>query len=274
MRQIFTTFPYIEPAIPLSFANAMRAASRLVELKTGDILKLPAELHHCYLIEEGVAGYFIAGVFGESRIMGLLPPGRSVADISVSIGRSCNIETRALTPLKAWACPAKFFDEVVFADRTLSEIHHRLTVMKFESIVEGMVANLTLPPEERLKMLLFMLTAEESGVEEKEWRTLPYRLTAQELGQVVSITRSNISRQLNAWRKEGLAEKDGLVWRFKSALFESVYDWKLDGVAPTTPKNLTRALALASTVELSGKKETRSVPSLDEAIEVALSELC
>jgi len=146
--------------------------------------------------------------------------------------------------------------------------------MKFESIVEGMVANLTLPPEERLKMLLFMLTAEESGVEEKEWRTLPYRLTAQELGQVVSITRSNISRQLNAWRKEGLAEKDGLVWRFKSALFESVYDWKLDGVAPTTPKNLTRALALASTVELSGKKETRSVPSLDEAIEVALSELC
>lgn len=274
MRQIFTTFPYIEPAIPLSFANAMRAASRLVELKTGDILKLPAELHHCYLIEEGVAGYFVAGVFGGSRIMGLLPPGRSVADISVSIGRSCNIETRALTPLKAWACPAKFFDEVVFADRTLSEIHHRLTVMKFESIVEGMVANLTLPPEERLKMLLFMLTAEESGVEEKEWRTLPYRLTAQELGQVVSITRSNISLQLNAWRKEGLAEKDGLVWRFKSALFESVYDWKLDGVAPTTPKNLTRALALASTVELSGKKETRSVPSLDEAIEVALSELC
>mgnify|MGYP007044858070 CR=1 FL=1 len=65
MRQIFTTFPYIEPAIPLSFANAMRAASRLVELKTGDILKLPAELHHCYLIEEGVAGYFVAGVLAK-----------------------------------------------------------------------------------------------------------------------------------------------------------------------------------------------------------------
>lgn len=50
----FHDFSYIEPAIPLSFANAMRAASRLVELKTGDILKLPAELHRCYLIEEKV----------------------------------------------------------------------------------------------------------------------------------------------------------------------------------------------------------------------------
>ena len=252
----------------------MKAASTLVEVKQGDVLKMPAELHHCYLIEEGVAGYFVAGVFGESRIMGLLPPGRSVADISVSIGRSCNIETKALTPLKAWACPAKFFDEVVYEDRTFSEVHHRLTVMKFESIVEGMIANFTLPPDERLKMLLFMLTAEEEqdATRDGTWCTVPYRLTAQELGQVVNITRSNISRQLNAWRKVGLAQKQGRDWQVSDELFKSLYDWKLEGIAPTNAQTLTAALALASAVTVG--KDKRPVLNVDQAAAVALSELC
>lgn len=230
MRQIFTAFPYVEPPVPDIIADRIRANARLLTLEPGDILKMPGELHHFYMVEEGVCGYFVAGtVFGHSRIMSLLPPKRTVADISVSTGRPCNIETRALTKAKAWACPAQFFKDVIFANTAFSELYYRLTVMKHESTVEGMVANFTLPPEQRLKILFLMLCTDVPQPVGAEWRRVPYRLTAQNIGLVVNVTRSNVSRQLNLWREAGLARKVGLDWELHESLFSDIYDWQRDG---------------------------------------------
>lgn len=229
MRQIFTAFPYVEPPVLDFIAERVRAHARLLTLEPGDILKMPGELHHFYMVEEGVCGYFVAGVvFGHSRIMSLLPPKRTVADISVSTGRPCNIETRALTKAKAWACPAQFFKEEIFSNNALAELYYRLAVMKHESTVEGMVANFTLPPEQRLKILMMMLCTDAPQVK-GDWHRVPYRLTAETMGLVVNLTRSNVSRQLSQWREAGLARKVGLDWELHEKLFSDIYDWQRDG---------------------------------------------
>lgn len=233
MRQVFSTYPYIEPPAPAPLQAAIRQRGTLFEVESGNILKMPGELHHFYMIEEGVCGYFVAGqVFGHPRIMSTLLPGRTVADISVSVGRPCNIETRALTPVKAWAVPASFFDEVVYKDPEILRMHYQLTVMKHESTVEGMIANFTLPPELRLRVLFQLLIAADLQGEPHEvvkpglWYRLPYRLTAQTIGMIVNLTRSNVSRQLNSWREAGLARKEGIDWELAGVLFENIYDWR------------------------------------------------
>lgn len=55
---------------------------------------------------------------------------------------------------------------------------------------------------------------------------VPYRLTAETIGMVVNLTRSNVTRQLNAWREAGLARKEGVDWVLSDALFSDIYDWR------------------------------------------------
>ena len=205
---------------------------------------MPGELHHFYMVEEGVCGYFIGGaVFGRARIMSLLPPQRTVADLSVSTGRRCNIETRVLTPVvRARICPASFFRQYIFSNPELAERFYRQAVQKHESTVEGMVANFTLPPEVRLKILLKLLCADTPA--RGQWHRVPYRLTAEVMGLVVNLTRSNVSRQLNTWRQEGLARKAGLDWELNAELFSDVYDWQSESPVPLD----TVAAAVASPV--------------------------
>ncbi len=231
MRQIFTALPYVEPAVPDDIAALIRANGRALELKAGDILKMPGDLHHFYMVEEGVCGYFVAGaVFGHSRILSLLPPQRTVADLSVSTQRRCNIETRAVTArVRAWACPARFFHDFIYSDPKRAEELYLLAVNKHESTVEGMVANFTLPPEQRLKILLKRLIVDSLELPEAEtWLPVRWRLTAEIMGLVVNLTRSNVSRQLNLWREAGLTRKVGLDWEAHRALFDDIYDWQTE----------------------------------------------
>ncbi len=227
MRQIFTSYPYIEPRVDTETAGIIRRAGRRLDVKAGEILKMPGALSHFYLVDEGVCGYFVAGqVFGHTRIMSLLLPGRTVADLSVSTGRPCNIETRALTDVVAWACPAEFFQREVYPNPQFVERLYRLAVQKHESTVEGMVANFTLPPEQRLKIFFRLLTYDTPQQPEPGWFMVPYRLTAETIGMVVNLTRSNVTRQLNAWREAGLARKEGVDWVLSDALFSDIYDWR------------------------------------------------
>ena len=79
-----------------------------------------------------------------------------------------------------------------------------------------MIANFTLPPELRLRVLFQLLIAADLKGELHEvvkpgiWYRLPYCLTAQTIGMIVNLTRSHVSRQLNSWREAGLARKEGI----------------------------------------------------------------
>ena len=95
-----------------------------------------------------------------------------------------------------------------------------------------MVANFTRPPEERLKMLFRAMLLESDSKE--EWQLIPYRLSAQVIGEVIHLQRQTVSALESRLVREGVLKKAGRDRWVKVAAFEDLYDWidRPQGVHP------------------------------------------
>ena len=91
-----------------------------------------------------------------------------------------------------------------------------------------MIANFTLPPEQRVKILMKALLLYEGSLDNPDagdWLRLPYRISAETLGQTVNLTRQSVTEIISGWRRAGLARRIGQDLDLSRALFDDIYDW-------------------------------------------------
>lgn len=227
MRQIFTSLPYVLPADPPEIAALYRAQGTERSVKKGETLKRGGEDAKLFFITEGLAAYFVAEeLTGRPKVLALLPPGRAAGDLTAAIENRCNVHTRMLTDGKVLVLPASILTEAMRSEGGFAEVLVRSVIAKEECHIEGMVANFTLPPEQRLKVFFQSALTHEGGcVAGEEWWRFPYRLSAELVGEVVNLNRVSVAKILSAWFHEGLAKREGADLFVHPTLFDDVYDW-------------------------------------------------
>lgn len=226
MRQIFFATPYVCPREPERIAELIRAHGTLRDVAAGEVLKRGGDANRLFLLEEGLCAYFVAGdTTGHASIMSLLLPGTTMCDMTSSVGRRCNVETRAILPSKVWCTAPDFFSKHVFTDPELAVLKYQHAIEKEETIIEGMIANFTLPPEQRIKILLKAVLLHENPVLGTDWLRVPYTISAEVIGQTVNLTRQTVAQVIGDWRRNGLARRTGRHLEILPTLFDDVYDW-------------------------------------------------
>ncbi len=240
MRQVFTSLPYIPPREPALICRWIVTHGTIRHLAKGEVLKYGGEENRLFLVLDGLCAYYIAGeLTGQPSIMSLLPPARTVGDITATAHTACNVQSRAVTPAMVMVCSPSSYREMLEEQPELMQLKLVHAIQKEESTLEGMVANFTLPPEQRLKILFKALALEAKAEAESDTQNsqgftrLPFRLSDEVIGQVVNLKRPTVSRITNDWRRAGLMRKIGLDREVHDALFEDIYDW-LD--RPDLPK--------------------------------------
>ena len=232
MRQIFTAYPYISPREPEKIARWIREHGQRREVARGEVLKYGGEANRLFLVEEGLCAFYVAEQTGVATIMSLLPPGRTIGDMTTTANAQCNVLSRALSPSVVYVCSPAAYREMLLADPQVMALKLSHAILKEESTLEGMVANFTRPPEERLKMLFRAMLLESDSKE--EWQLIPYRLSAQVIGEVIHLQRQTVSALESRLVREGVLKKAGRDRWVKVAAFEDLYDWidRPQGVHP------------------------------------------
>ena len=235
MRQIFFAHPYVCPREPERIAALIRQHGTMRIVAAGEILKRGGDPNRLFLLEEGVCAYFVAGeVNPHPAIMSLILPGTTMCDMTSSVGRRCNVETRAIRRSRLWVTGPDFFDRHVFTVPELAREKYAHAIAKQESTLEGMIANFTLPPAQRLKVLFKAMLLHCGRFSEADPMSLPYAISAETVGQTVNLTRQSVTEILGDWRRQGLLERFGRDLVLKPALFDDIYDWieHRDGCRP------------------------------------------
>ncbi len=88
-----------------------------------------------------------------------------------------------------------------------------------------MIANFTLPPEQRVKILLKAVLLHEHAGIGSDWMRIPYDLPAEVIGQTVNLTRQTVAQTIGDWRRAGLARRVGRHLEVLPTLFDDIYDW-------------------------------------------------
>lgn len=224
MAQFFTAYPYIPAAEPDSILKVFRRYGRERVFKKGEVLKPAHESGLLFLVEEGVCAY-VQLAETQSVIPFLLLPGRTLGDISLLAGSHYKMEWRALSDGRLLVVPPTVLTHVVLSDHqlTLEKIKH--IISKEEAALEAKDANMTLPSEMRLRLLIMGLLLA-TDTYHGEWMVLPHRLNAETLGMVVSLNRTNVTRQISEWRQKGLAQREGADLLVHKSLFQGLEDWR------------------------------------------------
>lgn len=226
MRQIFFALPYVCPREPARIADLIREHGTLRDVAAGEVLKRGGDANRLFLLEEGICAYFVAGATtGHSTIMSLLLPGTTLCDMTSSVGRRCNVETRAVQASRVWCTAPDFYERHVFTNPELAVEKYQHAVGKQEATLEGMIANFTLPPEQRVKILLKAVLLHEQAELGSDWTRIPYDLPAEVIGQTVNLTRQTVAQTIGDWRRAGLARRVGRHLEVLPTLFDDIYDW-------------------------------------------------
>ena len=99
MRQIFQNLPWVQPAVPPVIASLYERRGVLQKVKRNQVLKAGGDNPKSFLLVRGLCVYRIASAIkGSSSILSLIPPGRSMCDISAAVDERVNVETVACRP--------------------------------------------------------------------------------------------------------------------------------------------------------------------------------
>lgn len=244
MRQIFQSLPYFLPADPAPIRALFEKTGSLRRVKKGEVLKRGGEDAKLFFVKSGLFAYQLDGTAsGRIVYLSIIPPGRALGDLTASVHARANVVTVALEASEVWVTAPGELTRAMRDGRVLPEIEIANVIAKEESLLEGMTANFTLPPEVRLRVFLkamvrsFGVPIETNEVTEpddpQEPRVprpepllrLPLTVTAETIGDVLNLNRVSVSKIFSKWTAAGLARRDGRSWCVSPALFDDLYDW-------------------------------------------------
>lgn len=229
MRRIFRSLPYFLPREPEAFARVFREHGTPRLVAKGGTLKHGGEDARVFFLEKGLCAYYAGEGFGHRpTILSVIRPGCVMGDMTAVVGARCNVHTAALADSCVLVLAPQILRQAVFSDPELSLLELENITAKEESLLEGMVANFTRSPQERL-LIFFKAWLLQSEVSLKaKTVTLPHFISAECIGQAVNLNRVSIAKITSAWVKDGKARRIGRSLELATSLFEGIDDWIKD----------------------------------------------
>ncbi|MCD8553673.1 Crp/Fnr family transcriptional regulator [Seleniivibrio sp.] len=224
MRQVFNAFPWVLPQEHELVQKLYFRYGRLRKLSKNAILKCGGECNKLFYLKKGLCMYMVNYDREKPRVLALIPPGRAMGDLTCLSGEIVNVTTVAKRESEILVLPPDILKTHMRSSVELMDAVLKTTIAKQESHIEGMIANFTLTPEDRLKTLFKSMICS-SGIEPEGMVRLPLKLSHEELGMVVSTTRVTVSRIISKWIEADLIKKDGRSFVINCVLFTGLYDW-------------------------------------------------
>lgn len=247
MRRIFRSYPYFLPADPAPIV-ALFENGRKRRIEKGGTLKAGGMGPRVFLLTSGVCAYYAGEGFGRRpTILSTILPGRILGDLTAAVGTRCNVHTAALTAAEVVELDPAWFQATVTGDPTLANLQMRNITAKEESLIEGMVANFTRAPEERLLIYMksFLLMTGTSPDRfnadlnhehfSERFIAVPHLPSAERLGEALNLNRVSIARLISGWQHAGRAYRRNRALHLDLSLFDSIDDWLDASTRVTTP---------------------------------------
>lgn len=233
MRRIFRSMPYFLPQEPEAFARVFREHGTKRSVPKGGTLKHGGEDARVFFLDKGLCAYYAGEGFGHRpTILSVILPGSVMGDMTAVVGTRCNVHTVAMMPSEVLVLSPRVLQEAVFSDPALSLLELQNITAKEESLLEGMVANFTRPPQERLLIFFKAWLLRLESPTEGEWVRLPHCLSAESVGQAVNLNRVSVAKTIGAWTRQGRARRVGRSLELDVRLFEGIDDWLKGRTAP------------------------------------------
>ncbi len=252
MRQIFRSIPYFLPADPDWVRELFFEHGRAVRFAAGETLKWGGEARRLFFLTSGLCAYTLDTTESRPAILSVIAPGRAMGDLTASINNRCNIRTTALVESDVLFLEPERLTAAFEAKAELASSEIANVIAKEESIIEGMTANFTRSPEERLKVFLkaaFVnagmlplgaISGASSGAgsgdrTETEFLEFPYALSAERMGEALNLNRVSVAKLFSKWRRDALVARRGRTLLVSPALFADLFDWIENPGAATLP---------------------------------------
>lgn len=244
MRQIFRSIPYFLPADPDWVRDLFLEHGRAVRFASGETLKWGGEARRLFFLKRGLCAYTLDTTESRPAILSVIAPGRAMGDLTASINNRCNIRTTALVESDVLLLEPERLTAAFEAKSELASSEIANVIAKEESIIEGVTANFTRSPEERLKVFLkaaFVnagMLPQDAGSgdrSEDEFLEFPYSLSAERMGEALNLNRVSVAKLFSKWRREQLVARHGRTLLISPALFADLFDWIENPGAATLP---------------------------------------
>ncbi len=226
MRQVFNGLPWVPPTEHQLIRDLFDKYGRSQKITKHSILKSGGDGSKLFYVVKGLCLYYVNYTQGKTSVMAILPPGRSICNLSCLSGKRVNVTTYAQKGTEVLSISPELYRRHIRSNQEIAEIVLKESIFKHESILEGMIANATLSHEDRLRTFYKAVLFSSGMLKPEGWVKLPIKLTSEELGMIINASRVTISRIQNKWIKAGLCSKEGSRLQLDQRLFHGIYDWR------------------------------------------------
>ncbi len=208
-----TVEPFREGSLLLGLDPALRAAlfarGTAIALSEGRTLFMEGdESSGCYIVRNGGLKATRISADGDEQLLALFTAGDSIGEMAMfdDEPRSASIVALRDSSLLHWSRRA-FFD---FADENGTLYQHllRMMALRLRETNDALSARDFLPLAGQLARVMLRL-GRGFGTERADGSVrIDHRLTQAELASMIGASRENVSRVLNAWKREGILMRD------------------------------------------------------------------
>lgn len=239
--------PWVPPVLPDNVINLFMEHGKITKVSRGHISHDESvEPDPVVLVVNGVMSHAVVNdELGKPAAISLIPAGR-MTGFSNFFTR-IRMPTRAQTMEKSELCsvPYKKLRELILSDKEAMMDFVLYKERGNKADLYGMLAIMTLPAEERLKMLFtsVLLSIDfkfEKEVEKRSknrlnfdydsyalesWQKIPFVITRQNISKVSYTSGITIDRLLAEWAKEDVLKREGRHYHIKPKKLLSTYEW-------------------------------------------------
>ncbi len=224
--------PWIHPAIDQEIQDFFNVHGRYLHLKQGAAIFNGGDKGEIALVLSGYGIFSYSDKNTDTHIFSLLPRGRLMGDVDGLTGEAVNVLDTAFRPMEVRYLQRSVFTAFLLENPLMMEKHTRSVISGHESDMEGMIANFTLPLEERMVVLYASLAHNLGTRKDEKWIEIPIALRMTEIQQFVSSSRQSVSTIHSRWEKQGLVYKENKRTYVSADLISTAYDWVNDGARP------------------------------------------
>ncbi len=225
MRQVFNGLPWVPPSEHQLICDLFTKYGRKQKIDRNSILKSGGDGSKLFYVVKGLCLYYVNYTQGKTSVMAILPPGRSICNLSCLSDKRVNVTTYAKKGTEVLSISPELYRRHIRENPEVADVVLKESIFKHESLLEGMIANATLSHEDRLRTFYKAVLHSNNLLADKGVVEVPFKLTSEELGMIINASRVTISRIQNKWIKNGLCHKEGSRLKFDQRLFQDLYDW-------------------------------------------------
>jgi CRP-like cAMP-binding protein len=176
------------------------------EYQYGDVIVAAGQtMDRMFYIEQGYVKYVILSYNGTEKIIGILSPGAVFGEGPVFSQLPVCMSALAMDYCVLFSLKKAQLEELISQNPFLVTQIIKTLHSKFVMAVKQLEEICFHPPEKRIYNLLVTLSRQQ-GVAKADKVKINIRLTHQQIGEIIGVTRVTVTRGLTKLRKKGLIE--------------------------------------------------------------------